>query len=233
MRGAAPAPTVVTMQPAPALPTPSTHPADSSLGVLALGVLNVGSLLLGPLALVQPLPAQEADLTRLAGLLLILAFLNAVLALARAGTTSRVIATGLLWCTVATSIHVASYTLIGTLGRTSPAHGALLLSLAVAAVAGFWLLRSLARSATPAAVLGGISVVNPAAAVALGTVFLGTPGNIGWDGLAGLVVAGLTVASGAGLLAWGRTADQTRPIRNPDGDTPPRGPGTPGSLGSG
>ena len=194
------------MQPAPALPAPSLLPADASLGALALGALNLGSLLLGPLALVQPYPAPEAELTRLAGLLLILTLLNAMLAFAQAGTVARVTATGLLWGTVATGLHVASYTLIGTAGRTSAAHGALLLSLGVAAVAGLWLLRSVAKTARPATVLGGISVVNPLAAVVMGTVFLGAVGEVGWSGLAGLVMAGLTVAAGAALLAWGRTS---------------------------
>ncbi|MEV4902456.1 hypothetical protein AB0K08_14085 [Citricoccus sp. NPDC055426] len=194
------------MQPATALPTSPTLTADASLSVLALGALNVGSLLLGPLALVQPFPAQEVELARLAGLLLILTSLNAVLAFAHAGTVARVTATGLLWGTVATGLHVASYTLLGTAGRASPAHGALILALGVAAAAGFWLLRSLVKNGRRAAVLGGISVVNPLAAVAMGTVFLGAFGQVGWAGLAGLVMVGLTVAAGAGLLAWVRTS---------------------------
>lgn len=174
--------------------------------MLTVGALNLGALLLGPLALVQPFPAQEVELARLAGLLVVLALLGSVLAFSHAGTLARVVSTGLLWGTVATGIHVASYTLIGTAGRTSAAHGALLLALAVAAAAGLWLLRSVARTAPSAAVLGGISVVNPAAAVVMGTIFLGTLGDIGWAGLTGLLLVGLTMAAGAGLLAWGRTA---------------------------
>lgn len=194
------------MQPATAVPARPTLSADASLGVLALGALNVGSLLLGPLALVQPFPAQEVELARLAGLLLVLTFLNAVLAFAHAGTVARVAATGLLWGTVATGLHVASYTLMGTAGQASAAHGALILALGLATAAGLWLLRSMVKNAQTAAILGGISVVNPLAAVAMGTVFLGTVGEVGWAGLAGLLMVGLTMASGAGLLASGLTS---------------------------
>lgn len=194
------------MQPAPALPTRQTLSADASLGLLALGALNVGSLLLGPLALVQPFPAQEAELAQLAGLVLILTVLNAVLAFAHAGPVARVASAGLLWGTVATGLHVASYSLLGTAGRTSPAHGALILALGVAAVAGIWLLRSLMKEGQTANVLGGISVVNPLAAVVMGGIFLGSWGEVGWAGLAGLVMVGLTVASGAVLLTWARTS---------------------------
>lgn len=194
------------MQPATALPTRSTLSADASLGVLALGALNVGSLLLGPLALVQPFPAQEVELARLAGLLLLLTFLNAVLAFVHAGTVARVAATGLLWGTVATGLHVASYTLMGMAGRASPAHGALLLAVGLAAAAGLWLLRSMVKNGRTTAVLGGLSVVNPLAAVVMGSVFLGTFGQLDWAGLTGLVIAGLTVLVGVGLLAWLRTS---------------------------
>jgi hypothetical protein len=159
---AGPAPAPAGLRPAP------------SLSIVALVALNVAAIAVGPLVLVRPVPAGAEDLSRLTGLLVVLAVLGGVIALTRAGVVTRVLVSALLAGTAATAVHVAAYTVLGTAGRSA----ADFWSLGAAAVAGtvvaVWLGRTaVAGPASSPVVLGGLAAANAVAAAVLGAVFLG------------------------------------------------------------
>ena len=100
-----------------------------------------------------------------------------LLARSRAGHLARVAAAGIVFGCVASGAHVAAARFLAGEGLPLPVW-IVIAALAPASAVGVWLVQTAYASGSAATVLAGLTVIDPIAAVTVGTVVLGEYGTL-------------------------------------------------------
>lgn len=152
---------------------------------------------------VEHSPASPDAAGVLAALLIAGSFAGVLLARSRAGHLARVAAAGILFGCVASGAHVAAARFLAGEGLPLPVW-IVIAALAPASAVGVWLVQTAYASGSAATVLAGLTVIDPIAAVTVGTVVLGEYGTLPASSLALLAVSAAGALWGVRLLVGHR-----------------------------
>lgn len=148
---------------------------------------------------------NEAAVTAVLSLLIVVSIAGALVAISRAGHLLRVTVTGIIFGAVAAAAHVLATSVLASglpgLALGSPRWWMLAAALGLAAVIGFALVQTAYASGPPETVLAGLTVIDPIVAVAIGAAIFGEYARLGAAAALGLGLAAAAGITGVWMLA--------------------------------
>lgn len=205
--------TALSARQSPSPDTSATSPGPVTRRLLLAVTLVVASVTVFVVAASQHMeasPASDRAAAVLAGGLIALSAVGALVARSRLGHTPRVLAAGVLFGGVASGTHVVGVLLLAGDGLP-PAAWAVGTGLAPASAVGVWLVQTAYARGSAASVLAGLTVVDPITAVLIGGMVLGEFGTVPPGALALLALSGAGALWGVTLLAESRPGTRPTP----------------------